>query len=719
MYLNVAPFLLNLAECYTTLIFYDAIDFTSPVYPISIFRVGLPYKRDDCSCNFTAEEKVKFKSFWVISRLCPSVLANFHTKGTRCVGVMSVFPEYGVGQHEIYWLLDYYWCRVKLQYCEDEYNGSFTAVGQHMKLPIFFPISIKIQTLVSEKHFNSGNIAKHGYKEYKDNLPFTQLPIVVISIPAELELESINYVGKIGFVFNGYDPVSLTDIDFTSSPLRFNEAHLNEEINEYRKNKLICLTYDYALHWDNIHISIFNKFSEVLLEAIGRNRSSNLVILSRGWGKGYYSVGVDGSLSMARASNYHFIFLSQSNPSLVTCSGYRESTTFVQLVTPFDFYSWICLFLLILCTSLPFLILCKYRELATQFPFILVFLLLENSYTIKEKLNGPPVRVLIGVFLLMGIVLSNGYKSFVNTSTVTPFEGQRIKSLASALLERDYKLKPERTVKQKEDKECGEGFNEYSKNYVINRIKLDGKTENYVDELSGYDNLDLMIPAPAQNESYDKKLLYKLMRNTETAECGFDTLAEEIMACKEKIALVMSDGPDAAIFAKMTQFNLNQDFGNQIYTIEETHGLLKSQTLRIQIGHLNVARKLIWQVIRGVEESALLSKWKALERRELNFNTTSMLRTVFGKSSKQDLILTRLQMKYIHYTFFVFLYISIGGIALFALEMLTKKTSHGILHCQRMYLWTKATVSISHQGTTKQINLFLLSIHFFFHLSSG
>jgi len=537
MYINLAPLLLNLMECFTTLIFNRPIDFGSPTYPVSIFSVGSPYKHYDC--NITAEEVAGFQ-YRQMSRICHSVLRNFHTKGIKCVGIMSMFPAKGLGQTDIYWLLNYYWSRGEEQSVEymDKVFESASALSQ------VFPVNIKIQTLVTEDYLSSGTATK--YAEWKQEwTPFLWLPIVVICIP---EAEK-NYIWKIGFVFNGLPPHLFTRIPINSSSLWLFEGQLIEEVHRYSRNKL-------KLHINSMGENA-GEFLKLLRLEVGGNQSIRLRIDHRGI---LLVTGLD--VAQFGGSNFHSIFLSHHRYSAVTCTGYNDLATFANLVTPFDLRSWLCLCLVIVCTSLLFRMSAKYREMVIQIPQILISLFLENSYTIKEKLNGPPVRVVMVVYLFMGIVLSNGYKGALNTSTVMPFEAPRQRSLEAALLERNYKVKdyirdfgygatlatlhkvccrtPE-GLSYKVDsklfpsipKSAEEGFMECGD--ILSRVLrihsfvpiYTGKTEEIFDRYE-YEimNGKLYNMAPYENESQIERIRRKLVQNTEIFSCGCDTHSE-------------------------------------------------------------------------------------------------------------------------------------------------------------------------------------------------
>jgi len=89
--MNFSPLLSNLIGGFTTLIFYEAIDFGPTELPIATMTPKYAYF-ERSSCVITDEQVSKIAylgGLYVHVRICPTVNDNYHIKGTRCVGVMS------------------------------------------------------------------------------------------------------------------------------------------------------------------------------------------------------------------------------------------------------------------------------------------------------------------------------------------------------------------------------------------------------------------------------------------------------------------------------------------------------------------------------------------------------------------------------------------------------------------------------------------------------
>jgi len=190
MHVNVAPLLLHLKTCFTTLILYEPRDLSLPDYPVAIMSPGHAHFPNN-SCREGNELEINNEG------VCPYVLDNYKIKGTRCVGAMSVYPSKGYGEKDIYWYLNYYWSRSETQVrvVRQVVNGGIKYT-RYTTLGPFFPTRIYIQALITPESFEQrGNKASSNQSLKREWLPFLTLPLLLV-IASEMKNKSLFYEGK-------------------------------------------------------------------------------------------------------------------------------------------------------------------------------------------------------------------------------------------------------------------------------------------------------------------------------------------------------------------------------------------------------------------------------------------------------------------------------------------------------------------------------------------
>jgi len=702
MYINLAPLLLNLMNCFTTLLFYESIDLGEIVYPVSLFRVGFPYKWYDC--NITAEEIAQlhrgvYGEKW--SRICRSVQRNFQVKGTNCVGVLSMYPPEVIGESDIYWLLNYYWSRSELQ--KLNYYGN--KMRSSLQVHNFFPSNIKIQTLVTPESFYSRNFVT-GPKVWKLEWDlFVRLPKVVICIPKE-ETKKENYVGKVGFLFTQRPQVYLATVKMNSNS-GLNETRLSLEIDKYRKNEL--------------GVKVYCHVSKHFLCAVVRRAFNATEKLEWGRVNSLWNIQVDHSkLIPSGPSDTHFMFTRKDSFVVITSCGYSKSSSFGYLVTPYDLYSWICLCLLILLISVLFFIPVKYREIAIRCPSLLVYVLLENPCTVKEKFQTLPVSVIFAVFLLMGIILSNGYKGVVTTSVVKPFNKDRVESLESALFDRNYKnfftvpsfIYPEfpnvslweyccqtpeglshklmlrhtlKMIQLPPLLECREILSRYRRLDMLFDFDFESSEQikPYFLELGTNGNLNGVA---AENETHSEKIRRKLIHNTVPAECNWDVNPNE-HHCKDNVEVwETSDDIDIELLIEMQEYNRNR---NPPYKIEDTHSIFKSKTLGFLIHPISTGRERVLPILGQYEQSGIHTHLLTMDSFKHNLIRKRIIRKSLGKSVEEAFQPIAMSMSTnAYYTFLILIYSLTGAFLICIIEMYTV---FRIILQQKTYPWIRQT----------------------------
>jgi len=101
---------------------------------------------------------------------------------------------------------------------------------------------------------------------------------------------------------------------------------------------------------------------------------------------------------------------------------------------PFTTLSWMAILLSCLIISVLFSVVPNYRKVNGIIPLLLISILLEESFDINgRQFKLRSYRLVVGFFILLAVVLSNGYKGVVITSLVKPFEAVGVESLEVAI----------------------------------------------------------------------------------------------------------------------------------------------------------------------------------------------------------------------------------------------------------------------------------------------
>jgi len=228
MHINVTPLLLNLLECFTTLIFYEKIDYGPLEFPIATMTPRYAsYPKS--ACNITIEEGDQLSPNQNNYRICKKVLQHYNIKGTRCVGVMTVYPPDGYGERDIYWYLNYYWSRSENQ--PFIHSRMYAVKSQSYFVPVF-PTKVQVQVLLSRIELRPLTAFKNLKYEW---IHFARVPIVVISVSEE-RIQLDQFDGMVGIIFIDRQPVHSNWMKFNSSSGI--SSSVNHRIQHIRKYTL-------------------------------------------------------------------------------------------------------------------------------------------------------------------------------------------------------------------------------------------------------------------------------------------------------------------------------------------------------------------------------------------------------------------------------------------------------------------------------------------------
>jgi len=138
-----------------------------------------------------------------------------------------------------------------------------------------------------------------------------------------------------------------------------------------------------------------------------------------------------GDVNSVGGSGKLFQPLEMSRYSLLTCYGRRRDTTnFEDYVAPFQTSLWLSLIPFLFLIVIALKLILAPLAYGDSIWLIIISFLLEHSLPISSSLERKSqFRLIFLLFLIMGIILSNGYKGIVTTSVIMPFNVRGIESL--------------------------------------------------------------------------------------------------------------------------------------------------------------------------------------------------------------------------------------------------------------------------------------------------
>jgi len=205
-YINLAAFLPHIEHCFTNLIFYEPLDFTSLQFPISVSTPRHEYYPNDSSCDaintlFTADNEPGFG-------ICPRIKNNFHIKQVTCLAVALIMAREESQIDDAIWYIHKYWNGYKhggyFTYPSNLPNGTTIQIKVSRYDVTYFPSRIYAQILMSP---NQGD-RNHAGRSNKHFRFFDGMPVVLVEFyknqtPGIISYDSVEKTRIIFFDFYG------------------------------------------------------------------------------------------------------------------------------------------------------------------------------------------------------------------------------------------------------------------------------------------------------------------------------------------------------------------------------------------------------------------------------------------------------------------------------------------------------------------------------------
>jgi len=684
MYINVAPLLLNLMDCFTTLIFYEPIDFGLVKYPIATIQAGYEHY-DNSSCAITYEETKSISWGELNARICPYVLNNYKIKGIRCVGVMNVYPPEGFGETDIYWYLNYYWSRSEKFIFK--HDGYFER-SELLFVP-FSPSNVHIQTLTTMPDLRTRKFAKLTFLKYEWKL-FIRLPLVIILIN-KLDVGRKRFVGETGIIFYGKAPVVIPLKIFSDSGL--NPAKLIMWITYFRKYQLKVSIVGEPGITDGSRVYGENPLTRFLRDTF--NRSRVVAALESNNAASLWTITYKRRIWLRYVidSETAFLYGGKEHVVPITCSGLSPVASLTHLLAPYDSFSWISILILILVISALSIKFFKYRKVSANLSEALFATILEQSCEIFEKVKSSPFKLLIGTFILMGIILSNGYKGIVTTSVVKRFERIGIGSIQEALT-KNFKLVEQPALLllrnyccQEKDGlslsldpslyipvrnmprqlECRDVLIFMNRYVLLQHAQTADKLDTLQKEIILKGNLGGM--AEGEKDTPREVLLLRLLHSMEPFQCKYPSLIDEFFACNK--TLVLGGEEDFLMFSYLQKFNHSRKVEHPIYRITGQADMFRTYLECFQLFPLTIARNLLMTTVRAFDESGVKENMLATAKRISHMRLLRRMRKSFGRLVDQTALIIPISMNTnLYYTFLLYIYCLVLVLTTFIVEIM-------------------------------------------------
>jgi len=474
---------------------------------------------------------------------------------------------------------------------------------------------------------------------------------------------------------------------------------IDEEIDKFKKDKIFLLIHSHLFHppkpKHKIYYRGLNTVQEVVSDFISRGFNQSLTVdvtaefavpllLILNPNTWVMEMGLKAFVQNNVGSNILFLPVADVRRAAFTCAGLSTRISFTDYVRPYDTAAWLGIVGTCVLSSFLFCIVPRYRQLKHRVPFLLASILFEMSYDVTgSKYKLRTFRWIFGPLILMGVVLSNGYKGVVITSVVKPFEVYGVESLEAAINlgytyiaghyeEHRYdccksspnlttKIKSLMTRDSKEDPMIETGIIETCGDYVTYDERFDLLTHIPLphDALLALNNAGSFENLSA-NGKLDKKgtALTKLAKATRPLPCGGE-LYKELATGPDKFYLDALER--LKILSAIEKFNPDRIASSKFYIVEDKTNLLPATQWGIHVSPLNMARKALTRDAPIFVESGLNDKIQELSQWYDWINVTNIYRRNYGRLEDQSTIPraldldTKIRVLFYIYTLFILL----------------------------------------------------------------
>jgi len=189
MILNISPLISHLHSCFTTIIFYSTlIDIYPPPVPLSIVQSTFIQTQLTVYCTNQVDTKTVENGNSTIHHVylhsqCGKLLKKSKIKGTRCVGILTVFPTHDFGSEELHSYANLYWTHFLFDTTgvREHAQGAILEDSMRNKFyPIFFYSNLKFISFTSNKNFE---VVQEPGSYYRRDSPFLKFPVLIAYSP--------------------------------------------------------------------------------------------------------------------------------------------------------------------------------------------------------------------------------------------------------------------------------------------------------------------------------------------------------------------------------------------------------------------------------------------------------------------------------------------------------------------------------------------------------
>ena len=319
----------------------------------------------------------------------------------------------------------------------------------------------------------------------------------------------------------------------------------------------------------------------------------------------------------------------------MTCHLKEKSLSFQAYITPYQIEAWLTITATFCFSTIFLTILFQFKNIQENGFLLIYSFLLEHGYHLSKRLTQlKAFNVFLGTFLLMGIVLTNGYKGIVITDLTSPIQESRLRSFKEAMEQNHSILTSPKEVNlmiirqhfEEVKEECLNRSKDnctfeyrYKNNFMswhdylhqaLSHLTFGSEFLNYV---SSY--LEFSSPKDYSNpyfkliaSIYNQALAYSEERAITVIEYGSDA---EFLKCNKSIFV---DNVDSL---KLQYLRMKSRLDPSLYAIYMVEDEIGESLVGWHLGSIYWSKGLLPTRMNSIFSSGIYQRWNELKRLKL------------------------------------------------------------------------------------------------------
>ena len=300
--------------------------------------------------------------------------------------------------------------------------------------------------------------------------------------------------------------------------------------------------------------------------------------------------------------------------SFLSCTERLSYISYSVYASPFDMYNWICIGASV-CVGSSFLTLMFFLKGIDENGILLLYsFLLEHGYHLGRRLQQTRAfNIFISIFLLMAIVLTNGYKGVVITDLTAPASEFRITTFKEAM-EQNYtilsEVLPEPLLMLKQ-MDVANHLNDEGTENIVKEIYF-SMAVSVIGDTFFRENIDDVLKKGIFNSSFSKVELYKTIstRTSPGKESVLNILENgtraEFLKCNKTIFV------DSAYKLKPLYLKLRSELDPKRYSMCMANDEISEYRVGWHIQNMDWDKGLITGRMNKIFSSGIYKRWQDL-----------------------------------------------------------------------------------------------------------